>query len=249
MPWRSGYSLQHGLINQWVDYAMNMAIIKKVTIECFRLRGILSRWQGYGLAVHGNKEQGQFIDDRIELMAENYYHFPPPTHVGALVVINLCNCVLAIPARKRLSCLQVLRLSNVDLNGQAGDLLKIGPSLETLDIKSSRNIKHLQIISIFKLKNVVLGFQNEAYTYNIKAINLLTLHLNEIPQFFEMPILGEVVYFRNLKELSLCATYHTFFTNQIIETLISKFPYLKELALLHNMSTGHSTSFTNSSAS
>ncbi|KAM1060297.1 hypothetical protein ACFX2B_024693 [Malus domestica] len=186
MPWRSGYSLQHGLINQWVDYAMNMAIIKKVTIECFRLRGILSRWQGYGLAVH---------------------------------------------ARKRLSCLQVLRLSNVDLNGQAGDLLKIGPSLETLDIKSSRNIKHLQIISIFKLKNVVLGFQNEAYTYNIKAINLLTLHLNEIPQFFEMPILGEVVYFRNLKELSLCATYHTFFTNQIIETLISKFPYLKELAL------------------
>ncbi|KAM2305381.1 hypothetical protein ACFXTH_024949 [Malus domestica] len=192
-----------------------MAIIKKVTIECFRLRGILSRWQGYGLAVHGNKEQGQFIDDRIELMAENYvkkldlnskiyslswYHFPPPTHVGALIVINLCNCVLAIPARKRLSCLQVLRLSNVDLKGQAGYLLKICPSLETLDIKSSRNIKHLQIISIFKLKNVVLGFQNEACTYNIKAINLLTLHLNEIPQFFEMPILGEVVYFRNLKE-------------------------------------------------
>ncbi|TQD70073.1 hypothetical protein C1H46_044394 [Malus baccata] len=118
MSWRSGYSLQHWLINQWD--AMNMAIIKKVTIECFRLRGILSKWQGYGLTVHGNKEQGQFIDDRIELMAENYvkkldlnskiyslswYHFPPPTHVGALVVINLCNCVLAIPALKRLSCL------------------------------------------------------------------------------------------------------------------------------------------------
>ncbi|KAM1060295.1 hypothetical protein FF2_024622 [Malus domestica] len=165
-------------LTAWVDKSMGVLCHehgdhKKSIIECFRLRGILSRLQGYGRAIHGNKKQGQVVDDRIELMAENYvkkldlnykiyslswYHFPPPTLVGALVVLILCNCALEIPARKRLSCLQVLRLSNVDLNGQAGDLLSICPSLEALDIKSCRNIKHLQIISIFNLKNIVLGF-------------------------------------------------------------------------------------------
>ncbi|KAM1011188.1 hypothetical protein FF1_046427 [Malus domestica] len=242
-------------LTTWVDKSMRVchehANHKKCIIECFRLRAILSRFHRYKRAaqqtVHGNKEQEQeqeqVFDDRIELIAKNYvkkldlnykiyslswYHFPPTTLDGALVVLNLCNCGLEIPASKRLSCFQVLRLSNVDLNGLAGHLLSICPSLETLDIKSCRNIKHLQISSNFKLKNV-LGFQTEAYTYYIDATTLQTLHLYEIPQFLEMSILNGAVSCSNLKELSLCSTYHTFITSKIIETLISKFPYLEEL--------------------
>ncbi|TQD70214.1 hypothetical protein C1H46_044252 [Malus baccata] len=104
-------------LTAWVDKSMGVLCHehgdhKKSIIECFRLRGILSRLQGYGRAIHGNKEQGQVVDDRIELMAENYvkkldlnykiyslswYHFPPPTPVGALVAFILCNCALEIP--------------------------------------------------------------------------------------------------------------------------------------------------------
>lgn len=68
-------------LTTWVDKSMGEQCHehgdhKKSIIECFRPRGILSRFQGYRRGaqqtVQCNKEQGQVDDDRIELMAENY---------------------------------------------------------------------------------------------------------------------------------------------------------------------------------
>ncbi|KAM1771805.1 hypothetical protein ACFX11_046577 [Malus domestica] len=67
-------------LTTWVDKSMRVCHEhgnhKKCIIECFRLRAILSRFHRYKRAaqqtVHGNKEQEQVFDDRIELIAKNY---------------------------------------------------------------------------------------------------------------------------------------------------------------------------------